>query len=459
MDNLNKSGSRSTDSTRLATDILADLEFIRTTEELAGAEVSRMARNSAEISVSIGSTNGEAAGDIGDEAFMQDILDATILAEAFEEPAHVSPGASSDIQPKGDGDIIANPEYSNVVRYRGEIGELAGGAVSGKLGDIGSEDLERSFPDLATIDRAPSTKDDAPTLEAEVSRAEGSIGERDGPNSIPNSETLKEIVNSDSDSDSTKLPIGEGFALPSDGTHGKPTNGAIGSSTPSAFSVRGRFRRPHGSVQEEPTSELKLRFWAGVKPLSSQTRLFNPISKVEELNSQFTVSTVRAALILKKKAHVIQKKSMPTKYILDPRSPRMESWKNWMLMNIMFTVLVEPWRISFDTEAAAFGLTLNGIVNVSFIVDTVLKFFTAIVTETGLVTNRRVIVRRYLSSWFLLDAVTSLPFTTLLRNSVPASVRVLTSMRGLRLLHLLKVVKVYAMHYEVCENFYFPSWR
>lgn len=238
-------------------------------------------------------------------------------------------------------------------------------------------------------------------------------------------------------------------------------------STDREFATRGRFRRSRSAVPVESPLELRERFWTGVKlvragpvALPSETREsfvagVKPTRKKSNLlptltgSNRISMATVRAAIKLKKRANVIQAKSVLNWSILDPRSPRMRSWKNWMFMNIMYTVLVVPWRISFNLPAQAFGLTLSGIANVSFIIDTVLHFFTAVETESGLVTDHGIILRQYLSSWFIIDLVTCLPYTTLLRDSIPASLRVLTPLRGLRLLSLLKVAKVYAMHYEV----------
>lgn len=212
------------------------------------------------------------------------------------------------------------------------------------------------------------------------------------------------------------------------------------------FANRGRFRRPHALVGQDMKTEHYESFWSGVRPKSGRSSLY---TRAGGGNQGLTGATLRAAMKLKQKANVIHAKSVLSKYIVDPRSARMRLWKNWMFVNIMYTVLVEPWRISFISEAGSLGLTLSAVANISFVVDTGLRFVTAIETESGLLMDRRTIVRRYLSSWFLLDFVTCLPFTTLLRNSVPASLRVLTPMRGARLLTLLKVVKVYAMHYEV----------
>lgn len=211
-----------------------------------------------------------------------------------------------------------------------------------------------------------------------------------------------------------------------------------------------KFRRPEGMVLGESPPQRQERFWNNVKPSGATSG--GKIQAIEEEFSSIsgiTMATVRSAIKLKKKAAAIQTKSTRNKYVLDPRSTRRRLWKNWMFVNIMYTVLVVPWRISFHSRAGALGLVLNSVANVSFIVDTVLQFFTAVETDTGLMTNQREIVHRYLSSWFLIDAVSCIPFTTLLRDYVDPSVRGLTPIRGLRLLSLLKVAKVYALHYEV----------
>lgn len=222
------------------------------------------------------------------------------------------------------------------------------------------------------------------------------------------------------------------------------------SSVPTPTPVR-RFRRPAGWTPEATRSERKASFWSGVKPARANSRTVTT-ARVAGM-SVVTMATLRAAIKLKKKANVIQAKSVLTKHLLDPRTPFMRYWKNWMVVNIMYTVLVVPWRISFeldpDVAQGEFGVTLSTIANVSFVVDTILHFFTAVETEGGMVTDRQEIARRYLTSWFVIDIVSCIPFTTLLRDHVYASVRVLTPMRSLRLLGLLKVVKVYAMHYEV----------
>ena len=213
-----------------------------------------------------------------------------------------------------------------------------------------------------------------------------------------------------------------------------------------AVEPRARLRRARRDETEASKAEARRRFWDGVKPARADSNLGFPL----QLNRPgLSMVTLRAAMKLKKKANVIQAKSVMHTYILNPRSPRMRYWKNWMVVNIMFTVLVTPWRISFQSPAEAFGLVLAGIVNISYIVDTVLHFFTAVETESALLTDRKEIARRYLTSWFLLDLLTCFPYTTVLRNIIPASMRVLAPMRGLRLLKLLKVVKVYTMHYEV----------
>lgn len=275
----------------------------------------------------------------------------------------------------------------------------------------------------------------------------GNDGENPGANPRANGKSLRHVGDDYSGKGTPDLPTSEVLTIAHDTTTGISPDVDQAQRAPSVFVTHGRFRRPHAQFPEESKAQVKARFWDGVKPARTNSTLLAPQGGVG-VNS-LTMATLRAAIKLKKRANVIQAKAILNKYILDPRSPRMRSWKNWMVVNIMYTVLVVPWQISFQSEAAGLGLALSGIANVSFIVDTVLHFYMAVETETGLLTDRKVIARRYLTSWFLLDAVTCLPVTTLLRNSVPASLRVLAPMRSLRLLTLLKVVKVYAMHYEV----------
>lgn len=218
--------------------------------------------------------------------------------------------------------------------------------------------------------------------------------------------------------------------------------------TSNLFAARNRFRRQRGSYVAESDASKEERFWAGVRPMRQSSTVGLGIGKAAGTGA-LTIATLRAAIKLKKKAVDFKAKSILSAYTLDPRSPRMLSWKNWMFVNIMYAVLVVPWRISFGSDVGPISLTFNVIVNVSFVIDTVLHFFTAIPTESGLMTDRKVIIRRYLSTWFVLDLITCLPLTTLLRDRVYPSLRVITPMRAVRLMGLLKVVKVYAMHYEV----------
>ena len=292
-------------------------------------------------------------------------------------------------------------------------------------------------------------------------------GDNGGPDDFANGANFRNLGDGGRVGGAFDLPVATG--IPPRPNAGPPAGGSttLKEVADGEFATRGRFRRSRAVTPVESPLELREKFWLGVKlaqrgpmKLPSETREnftagIKPDRKQSKImptilgTNRLTMATVRAAIKLKKKANVIQAKSVLNWSILDPRSPRMRYWKNWMFMNIMYTVLVVPWRISFNSPAQAFGLTVSAIVNVSFVIDTILHFFTAVETESGLVTDHAVILRKYLSSWFIIDLVTCLPYTTLLRNSIPASMRVLTPLRGIRLLSLLKVAKVYAMHYEV----------
>ncbi|CAM9968309.1 unnamed protein product, partial [Discosporangium mesarthrocarpum] len=170
------------------------------------------------------------------------------------------------------------------------------------------------------------------------------------------------------------------------------------------------------------------------------------------MQSTRSVLSLQSAVFVKKKATLMRQRVKMRPFTLDPRTPRMRVWENYLTITILYTVLVVPWRISFNSRAGTLGMVIDSLVNLSFVIDTARRFVTAIPTENGLVTAPWPIARRYLGTWFLVDLASCMPLTTLLRDKVAPSVRVVHALRGLRLLRLLKVVKVYAMHYEVKHN-------
>jgi len=63
---------------------------------------------------------------------------------------------------------------------------------------------------------------------------------------------------------------------------------------------------------------------------------------------------------------------------------------------------------------SAAWLTIDLVIDLFFCVDIVINFFSAIESENGdLITDRKQIAIRYLTTWFLLDLASSLPISAI----------------------------------------------
>jgi hypothetical protein len=103
--------------------------------------------------------------------------------------------------------------------------------------------------------------------------------------------------------------------------------------------------------------------------------------------------------------------------VIDPRGKTLVAvWDTTMLLALLFTAVVTPTEIVFLDEGTYVNelWVLNRIVDLLFTVDLVLSFFMAYQAPDSRgghwVLNSRVIARRYLKGWFVLDLVSILPF-------------------------------------------------
>lgn len=143
------------------------------------------------------------------------------------------------------------------------------------------------------------------------------------------------------------------------------------------------------------------------------------------------------------------------KWIFYPDSDFMVVWN---LMNIIFMfylITLLPYFMVFSIQS----LVIDGfeiIIDVYFIVDILINFNLAFMTAKGsLVEDRKVISKKYLKSYFIIDFLTSIPlgwFITSGNSSqlnkmlrilkVPKLIRTLKTSQKLQLSNLLKVFRL-----------------
>ena len=94
-------------------------------------------------------------------------------------------------------------------------------------------------------------------------------------------------------------------------------------------------------------------------------------------------------------------------------------WDVWVIF-ILFTVaLTLPYQIGFIEKPGTAWQVFNYLVDVTFLIDMVLTFFTAIQnTENNLyICDKRQIAKAYLSNWFWIDLISILPIEKMVSAS------------------------------------------
>jgi hypothetical protein len=79
---------------------------------------------------------------------------------------------------------------------------------------------------------------------------------------------------------------------------------------------------------------------------------------------------------------------------------------------VIYIALVVPFRLSFDETPSLTFKVISGWVDVSFLIDIILTFFTEVYDENNYIkiNTHRDIAVRYLKGWFLFDIISIFPF-------------------------------------------------
>lgn len=128
--------------------------------------------------------------------------------------------------------------------------------------------------------------------------------------------------------------------------------------------------------------------------------------------------------------------------VFSPASWPKIAWDLFVGLLIVYSAVEVPLRVAFTVDSRALAL-FDNTVDALFGVDILLTFLTGFEDpEVGqLVTSLRPIARRYLTSWFALDFVSTFPFAQLFASS-SGSLALLRVLRLLRLLKLLRLLRL-----------------
>ncbi|CAD7959669.1 unnamed protein product [Amoebophrya sp. A120] len=136
-------------------------------------------------------------------------------------------------------------------------------------------------------------------------------------------------------------------------------------------------------------------------------------------------------------------------FLIDPTAGYMKIWDIVIMTALLFTCLVTPFEVGFilPLSGSSCGLTplsfSNRVIDVIFLKDMIMQFYLKVEQKsrrgTVLLRDRRQIIQKYLSGWFLIDFLSIIPYDLITCWSGES----LGTFRIFRLLRLLKLARIF----------------
>ncbi|KAL8192314.1 hypothetical protein R6Q57_027981 [Mikania cordata] len=103
------------------------------------------------------------------------------------------------------------------------------------------------------------------------------------------------------------------------------------------------------------------------------------------------------------------------KYIISPFDRRYRSWEMFLVILVIYSAWISPFDCAFLDDKESGLRILDNIVNGFFAIDIILTFFVAYLETQSyvLIDDHKKIAVRYLSTWFIFDVSSTVPFISL----------------------------------------------
>ncbi|CAI9103835.1 OLC1v1002406C1 [Oldenlandia corymbosa var. corymbosa] len=102
--------------------------------------------------------------------------------------------------------------------------------------------------------------------------------------------------------------------------------------------------------------------------------------------------------------------------IISPLNSRYRYWETFMMILVLYSAWICPFEVAFLISRPNVHLSIaDNVVDLFFTIDIVLTFFVAYIDPIThlLVLDRSKIAKRYISTWFVMDVASTIPFETL----------------------------------------------
>lgn len=103
------------------------------------------------------------------------------------------------------------------------------------------------------------------------------------------------------------------------------------------------------------------------------------------------------------------------KRIISPFNPRYRAWEMFLVILVIYSAWISPFEFAFLTYKQDALSIFDNIVNTFFAIDIFLTFFVAYLDSESylLVDNPKAIAVRYISTWFIFDVCSTVPFQSI----------------------------------------------
>jgi len=128
--------------------------------------------------------------------------------------------------------------------------------------------------------------------------------------------------------------------------------------------------------------------------------------------------------------------------MIHPKSRLLQIFHGVIILLAVFSAIEVPLRIALQYDVSYELLFLDWLITVFFAIDIIFNFNLAYDDRGKFISDRKLISRRYLKSWFTIDILATIPFEILFSGFAFAGHRALRMIRLTRLARLLKLVKL-----------------
>jgi len=207
---------------------------------------------------------------------------------------------------------------------------------------------------------------------------------------------------------------------------------------------------------------FKIKVRAALQKVNEDILVYGTTNELTDLNQQYKINIDQ---VIEKKARKQENfrkftsdcydESVVYSCLLHPDSRFKKVWNVLMVLLLMYTAVIVPYRIAFEEQVfwdiwTMMDLSIDGF----FMADVVVNFFSIELNEDGSTEVRRgAIAKNYLKSWFLVDITSCFPMTIVdyFSNPTPSStthskynslVKVARLPRMYKLLRIVRVIKL-----------------